>query len=193
MEEPLLKPERFGDDVFAGQSSVFGSLAHWPSVGSALTPSLCVSPLKVRSQWRCGMSGVQRVRQGLCPRRPPITRLEAEHSSVWYVGSERGGCHRLGLPTPPARRNRNTQQPKDLFTFLSFITECSFRPRIDGFVFCFCVQQSSVLQDCSTRNASAVAQHPATWSERASTADWLVWMGVTVPMVCSGLLLGCKT
>lgn len=46
---------------------------------------VCVWGVKVKSQWRCGMPGVHRVCQGLCPCRLPTEGLEDTPSSVWCV------------------------------------------------------------------------------------------------------------
>lgn len=45
------------------------------------------------------------------------------------------------------------------------------------------VQRGRAHRVWATGNASAAARLPATWSERASTASWPVWMDATVPMV----------
>lgn len=52
---------------------------------TVLTVFLFAASLQLGCQRRCGLSGAERVRPRLRPRRPPAAPLEATDSFLWYV------------------------------------------------------------------------------------------------------------
>lgn len=95
---PMMETRLVGCFLFELHSAAY--LALWPLLPwlASKSPSLFVTLLKVGSQRWCGMPGVQRVCPGLRPRWPPTARLEAAHSSLWYVFSR---CFELLCHTEP--------------------------------------------------------------------------------------------